>query len=73
MKHSKYVICINNEDYEASLEVRKIYQVISDKSAERHDMIRVIDESDEDYIYPKSYFLPITLPQRIENAFAIVS
>ncbi len=67
-----YVICINNEGYEASLEIRKLYQVVADEVGSRHGQTRVIDESGEDYLYPAEYFLPIELPdgiqQRIESA-----
>jgi hypothetical protein len=49
---TNFVVCINNQDYPASLEVRKIYQVIPDNRAAEHQYIRVIDESGEDYLYP---------------------
>lgn len=57
-----FMICINNLRYEASLEIRKVYEVLSDREAERHHQIRVIDESGEDYLYPASYFAPVRLP-----------
>ncbi|MEG3860974.1 hypothetical protein [Microcoleus sp. herbarium12] len=49
---TNFVVCINNQDYPAFLEVRKIYQVIPDNRAAEHQYIRVIDESGEDYLYP---------------------
>jgi len=57
MKDSKFVICIDNSDYPASLEKRKIYEVLPDKDAEKIEYIRVIDESGEDYLYPASCFI----------------
>ena len=63
-----FVVCIRNEGYEVSLELRKIYQVISDTAAQRHDLLRVIDESGEDYLYPQDFFLPIELPKALEKA-----
>jgi hypothetical protein len=57
-----FMICVNNRGYEASLEIRKIYEVLPDKAAERHHQMRVIDESGEDYIYPEKYFAPVRLP-----------
>jgi hypothetical protein len=57
-----FMICVNNRGYEASLELRKIYEVISDKTAEKHHQLRVIDESGEDYLFPEDYFAPIRLP-----------
>ena len=65
---SWFVVCINNEDYPASLELHKIYRVIADKEAEDEGDIRVIDESGEDYIYPSSYFVPIQVPQTVEES-----
>ena len=58
----KFAICTRNPGYEASLEIRKLYQVITDQTASSIGQIRVIDESGEDYLYPKDYFIPIDLP-----------
>ena len=66
----KFVICINNQDYPASLETRKVYQVIPDSQANFHHMVRVIDESGEDYLYPKSNFMPIELSEALIQAIA---
>ncbi|PIV40647.1 MAG: hypothetical protein COS28_07745 [Nitrospirae bacterium CG02_land_8_20_14_3_00_44_33] len=57
-----FMICVENRGYEASLETRKIYEVLTDKTAEKHHQIRVIDESGEDYLYPEKYFAPVRLP-----------
>lgn len=70
---AQYVICINNKDYPASLEVRKIYQALPDANASKHEMTRVIDESGEDYLYPSSYFISIELPKAVAEAFSLVS
>jgi hypothetical protein len=70
---TKYVVCTSNKDYPASLEIRKIYQFIADSRAAQHSMLRVIDESGEDYLYPSSFFLFIDLPKAVEEAFAIPS
>lgn len=64
----QFAVCIRNDEYEASLQLRKIYEVLEDAFAEQHNMIRVIDEEGEDYLYPRDWFLPIELPQRIEEA-----
>ncbi|NMG10543.1 hypothetical protein [Brasilonema sp. UFV-L1] len=68
---TQFVVCIKNENYAASLEVRKIYQVIPDSKAIEHHMMRVIDESQEDYLYPENYFVPIDLPKVAEDVFSI--
>jgi hypothetical protein len=66
--NQKFVICIKNDDYPASLELRKLYQVISDPDAGKTHHLRVIDESGEDYLYPEEYFLSVNLPQAVERA-----
>lgn len=71
---SRYVVCVNNEGYPASLERRKIYQVLPDPQAAAHKLIRVIDESGEDYLYPADYFVPITLSQTVaKKAFVVAA
>jgi len=57
-----YMICVDNHGYEASLEPRKLYQVLTDKEADKNNQVRVIDESGEDYLYPERYFAPVRLP-----------
>lgn len=68
-----FVVCIKNDDYSASLEPRKIYQVIADTEAADHQLLRIIDESGEDYPYPAEYFVPIELPKAAEEAFSVAS
>ena len=63
-----FVICVENDGYEVSLEKRKLYEKLPDKTAESHGMVRVIDESGEDYLYPSRYFVPIKLSTRVEQA-----
>ena len=70
---TQFVVCVKNEGYPASLELRKIYQVMADVRAAEHQMIRVIDESGEDYLYPADYFVPIKLPQAVEKVFALAT
>jgi hypothetical protein len=67
-KHRHFAVCIRNEDHEESLDLRKIYELLDDLEAEEHNMVRVIDEEGEDYLYPREWFLPIELPQRVEEA-----
>lgn len=62
------VVCVKNRGYAASLERRKIYVALPDPIASRHGQIRVVDESGEDYLYPKSYFIPVCLPQAARKA-----
>ena len=62
------VVCISNEGYLASLEKRKIYLAVRDATAERRALIRIVDESGEDYLYPKAFFRSIALPSAIKKA-----
>jgi hypothetical protein len=62
------VVCVNSADYPASLERRKIYIALRDAAAEKRGLLRVIDESGEDYLYPKALFRTIALPQSIKKA-----
>ena len=62
------VICISNIGYEVSLESRKLYETRPDPGAEEHGQLRVIDESGEDYLYPRSHFAEIVLPQSVRRA-----
>ena len=66
----RYVLCVRNGSYRASLEPRKIYRVLEDASAERHSLLRVVDESGEDYLFPAALFVPIELPAKARPAFA---
>jgi len=61
MNHTKFVIFIENLDYPASLEKRKIYEVLPDSDADKVRQIRVIDESGEDYLFPAEYFVEVHL------------
>jgi hypothetical protein len=71
---TRYAVCVSNKAYPASLERRKIYQVLPDPQAASHDLIRVIDESGEDYLYPADYFVRITLRQTLaRKAFTVAA
>jgi len=70
---SRFVACIRNDEYPASLEARKLYRVLPDASALKRGLVRVIDESGEDYLYPARYFLAVSLPQRVKRAVAAAS
>ena len=58
----RLAVCIDNSEYPASLEIHKIYRVLPDPDAEQDGDLRVIDESDEDYLYPQSCFVLLDLP-----------
>ena len=68
MANPKFVICIENSEYPASLEVRKIYQVVPDPEAAQLGQLRIIDESGEDYLYPEDCFIDAHLTKSVEAA-----
>jgi hypothetical protein len=62
------VICLKNDGYPASLERRKLYVALRDPLAEKHGLLRIVDESGEDYLYPKAFFRSIALPESVKRA-----
>ncbi len=70
-KTQRFVLCIENKGYPASLDVRKVYRVLADADAdaEKQGRLRIVDESGEDYLYPGKYFVPIALPRGASKAF----
>ena len=64
---NQFAVCLNNEGYKASLEVGKIYRVIVDEEARANELIRVIDESGEDYAFSAHRFYPIEVPKPVEE------
>jgi len=73
---SDFVICINNESNRASLILGKVYRRLSDIEAESHNLIRIIDEDKSEpdgYLYPKSMFAPIALPEVAERVLTAAS
>jgi hypothetical protein len=62
------VVCVDNDGYAASLEKRKIYVALRDAAALKHGMMRIVDESGEDYLYPKALFRSVALPLAVRRA-----
>lgn len=69
-KKKSYVVCLSNEGYSASLEARKIYIAIRDAEAERAGLLRVVDESGEEYLYSRSRFAPVKLSRGLQQALS---
>jgi hypothetical protein len=68
-----YLLCINNDDYPVALELRKVYQSIPDPGAVTDGVVRVIDGSGEDYLFPQELFVMIDLPPAAQHVFAQAS
>jgi hypothetical protein len=65
---ARFAICIRNNEHPASLELRKLYEVIPDPDAAPLGQVRIIDESGEDYLYPAADFLFVDLPHAVKVA-----
>ena len=69
-KATEYVVCVKNDAYPAALERGKIYRTLPDSASAKRKLIRILDESGEDYLYPDAFFLPIKLTAEIEEALS---
>jgi hypothetical protein len=67
------MICVENRGYEASLEIRKVYEVFIDREAGKHHQVRVVDESGEDYLYSIKYFAPVRLPFETKEKLELIT
>jgi hypothetical protein len=72
-KGGAFVLCVRNEGYAASLERRKLYPAVRDLAAAKHRLMRIIDESGEDYLYPANYFVALHLPANVKLALSKAS
>ena len=68
-----FAVCIDNTGYPASLEAGKLYRVVPDAEAEKHGLIRVIDESGEDYGYSAERFFVLDVPHALGKALKGIS
>jgi hypothetical protein len=68
-----FVVCLNNDRYKASLEMGRLYRVIPDQEASEHGLLRVVDESGEDYAFEADRFHTIVLPTTVEKALLAAS
>lgn len=66
----RFFLCVGNTGYAASLQVRTVYAAIGDPDAESHGMLRIVDESGEDYLFPARLFVPIEVPEAAAKVFA---
>ena len=73
LKPRQFAVCLANAGYKASLDVRKLYGVLDDPAAETDNLIRVIDESGEDYLYPARLFQTVELPADLRRKLRLAS
>ena len=70
---SEYVVCVSNKGYRASLVVRRIYLLVPDPAAQKRGFMRVVDESGEDYLFPRQLFEAIDLTKTAEKKLALAT
>jgi len=70
---NSFVLCVENEGFEVSLEKRKVYRRLAGEPDGDERLIRVIDESGEDYLFPSEFFVSIILPKAATAAFEEIS
>jgi hypothetical protein len=63
----KFALCLDNVGNEASLILGKVYRVVPDPRAAKDDMVRIIDESGEDYLFAKSQFAFVDFPESVRR------
>ena len=68
-----FMICVENRGYEASLEIRKIYEILVDREAGKYHQVRVVDESGDDYLYSENYFAAVRLPSETKEKLELIT
>jgi hypothetical protein len=68
--NSQFVICVNNDTNPSDLTLYRVYRVIPSKKADKHGLIRLVDDSGEDYFYPAPMFRAIELPLEVQEMYA---
>jgi len=69
MKQStkQFAVCIENTGNEASLILGKVYRIVPDARAAKDDLVRIIDESGEDYLFDKDQFVFVDFPAAVRK------
>jgi hypothetical protein len=62
----RYAVCIRNKGSEASLVLNKLYVLLPDARAASDDLVRVVDEDGEDYLYPRDWFVAVEVPKAVQ-------
>jgi len=67
-----FAVCINSGEYDADLIVGKVYRVLKPRRNDRPSDVRIRDESGEDYLYPRAWFVPVDLPAKAKKALVAI-
>lgn len=71
-RSGEFAVCIHNGEYDFDLIVGKIYRVMKPKRYDRPSDVRILDESGEDYLYPRGWFVPVDLPLKAKKALVAI-
>ncbi len=71
MDKGVFAVCLDNSEYPVSLEARKLYAVLSDEVSQQRGLLRIVDESGEDYLYPAKLFAIVDLPESVRQALQV--
>lgn len=64
---NNFALCLDNTGYEVSLIVGKVYPLLEDKRAAKDDLIRIVDETGEDYLFHKDNFVIVSFPKAVKD------
>ena len=62
-----FALCVDNTDYDVSLILGKVYRILPDSRAAKDDLVRIVGESGEDYLYHKNHFVFVDFPKAIKK------
>jgi hypothetical protein len=71
-RSGEFAVCIHNGEYDFDLIVGKIYRVMKPERNDRASSVRILDESGEDYLYPRAWFVPVDLPLKAKKALVAI-
>lgn len=69
---TEFALCIHSGEDDVDLIVGKIYRVVKPERNDRPSDIRILDESGEDYLYPRASFVPIELPAKAKKVLVAI-
>ena len=64
---TQFALCLDNAGNEASLIRGKVYRAVPDQRAAKDGLIRIIDESGEDYLFSRTQFVVVDFPQPVRR------
>jgi hypothetical protein len=63
----QFALCLDNAGNEASLVRGKVYRALPDARAAKDNLVRVVDESGEDYLFARAQFAIVEFPNAVRR------